>query len=96
MELTDKRSDELVKTKDDLFDQFKNLTVAESKLMLLGLTDISSQIRDYGEFLKELRRKYYDGNTSLKESDMNAVRSKLLDKRKLLFSELAKAYKKGL
>jgi hypothetical protein len=96
MGLTDKRSEELVKTKDDLFDQFKNLTVAESKLMLLGLTDISSQIRDYGEFLKELRRKYYDGNTSLKESDMDAVRSTLLDKRKSIFSELSKAYKKGL
>lgn len=96
MELTDKRYEELEKTKIDLFDQFKNLTVAESKSMLLGLTDISSQIRDYGDFLKELRRNYYDGKESLKVSDMDNVRIELLKKRKLIFIELAKSYKKGL
>lgn len=96
MELTKKRSEELDKTKSDLFDQFKNLTVAESKLMLLGLTHISTLIRDYGEFLKEFRRKYYDGKESLKESEMDEVRTALLSKRKAIFSELAKSYKKGL
>lgn len=64
--------------------------------MLLGLTNISSQVRDYGEFLKELRRKYYDGKQSLKESDMDDVREELLNKRKVIFEELAKSYKKGL
>ncbi len=96
MDLTEKRYEELERTKSELFDQFKNLTVAESKLMLLGLTNISSQVRDYGEFLKELRRKYYDGKQSLKESDMDDVREELLNKRKLIFEELAKSYKKGL
>ncbi|HHF3044336.1 hypothetical protein WMQ59_23020 [Vibrio diabolicus] len=80
MDLTEKRYEELERTKSELFDQFKNLTVAESKLMLLGLTNISSQVRDYGEFLKELRRKYYDGKQSLKESDMDDVREELLNK----------------
>ncbi|SIR08605.1 hypothetical protein SAMN05920897_1371 [Alkalispirochaeta americana] len=96
MDLTDKRSEELERTKSELFDQFKNLTVAESKLMLLGLTHISSQVRDYGEFLKELRGKYYDGNQSLNESDLDDVRQELLSKRKSIFQELAKSYKKGL
>ncbi|MBF9000559.1 hypothetical protein [Vibrio nitrifigilis] len=96
MGLTEKRSEELERTKSELFDQFKSLTVAESKLMLLGLTNISTQVRDYGEFLKDLRRKYYDGNKSLNESDMDNVRQELLQKRKTIFEALAKSYKKGL
>ena len=96
MDLTEKRKEELEKTKSELFDQFKNLTVAESKLMLLGLTHISSQIRDYGEFLKEFRRKCYDGKESLKEIDMDEARIQLLIKRKSIFNELARSYKKGL
>lgn len=64
--------------------------------MLLGLTNISSQVRYYGEFLKELRSKYYVGKSSLKESDMDNVREGLLNKRKLIFEELVKSYKKGL
>ncbi|EAA6274353.1 hypothetical protein DU195_17660 [Salmonella enterica subsp. enterica serovar Telhashomer] len=64
--LTEKRQEELNKTKSDLFDQFKNLTVAESKLLLLGLTESSLFLRDYGDYLKEMRRNYYDGKPNIK------------------------------
>jgi len=96
MELTDKRQAELDKTKIDLFDQFKSLTVAESKLLLLGLKEPSALLRDYGEFLVEMRRSYYDGNSSLTEENMNCVRNELLKKRQLLFNSLSNAYKKDL
>ena len=96
MALTEKRAEELDKTKQDLFDMFKHLTVAESQLMLLGLSSAAAQVRDYGEFLKLMRRKYYDGNSAINESDMDAVRSELLDKRKAIFDSIAGAYKSGL
>ncbi|WP_312679260.1 hypothetical protein, partial [Escherichia coli] len=44
MELTEKRSNELEKNKSDLFDQFKCLTFAESKLLLLNLEEQSKLI----------------------------------------------------
>ena len=94
--LTDKRQEELEKTKLDLFDYFKNITVAESKLMLLGLQDQATLLREYGEFLKEMRRKYYDGNSQISESDLKECRNKLLQKRESLFKSLSGKYKDGL
>ena len=94
--LTDKRIEELEKTKLDLFDYFKNLTVAESKLMLLGLNDQATLIREYGEYLKDMRRKYYDGNKQISETDLDECRKILLQKREMLFKSLAGKYKDGL
>ena len=96
MGLTEKRQHQLEETKTDLFDQFKNLTVAESKLLLLGLTEESKLLREYGDILKELRRKYYDGNKSLSEEEMERVREQMLSKRESLFKSLSGAYAKGL
>jgi hypothetical protein len=96
MELTEKRKKELEKTKLDLFDQFKNLTVAESKLLLLDLQKPSKLIREYGEFLKEMRRHYYDGKESLTEDKMDSVREELLYKRQALFKSLSDSYNAGI
>ena len=96
LELTEERQEELKKTKLDLFDNFKNLTVAESKLLLLGLTDTSVALRDYGDYLKLMRRNYYDGKTDINESDLENVRTTLLYKREVLFDFLSRDYKKGM
>ncbi|EKF5524484.1 hypothetical protein OZQ58_004136, partial [Escherichia coli] len=91
MELTEKRSNELEKNKSDLFDQFKCLTFAESKLLLLNLEEQSKLIREYGEFLTMFRRKFYDGNRELTEEMMQSARLELLKKREILIKSLAKA-----
>lgn len=96
MGLSDRRQEELDKTKLDLFDRFKSLTVAESKLLLLGLDKPSALLREYGDFLKEMRRKYYDGKSSLTEEQMESARQELLAKRQALFSALSENYKNGL
>lgn len=95
LDLTQERQEELKKTKLDLFDHFKNLTVAESKLLLLGLTETSLALRDYGEYLKGMRRNYYDGKAGINESEMEKVRTTLLYKREILFNALSRDYKKG-
>lgn len=96
MGLTEKRKEELEKTKLDLFDQFKNLTIAESKLLLLGLQEPSTLIREYGEFLTEMRRQYYDGKKSITEDDMISIRKELLSKRQTLFNSLSSSYNGNL
>lgn len=94
LDLTRERQEELNKTKLDLFDNFKSLTVAESKLLLLGLTDTSVALRDYGDYLKAMRRNYYDGKPDIKESDLENVRVTLLYKRKVLFDFCLEIIKK--
>lgn len=96
MELAPHRKEELEKTKIDLFNEFKSLTVAESKLMLLGLTKSATMVREYGDLLKEMRRKCYDGNKSLSEAAMSDFRERILSKRQELFTELSNVFKKGL
>jgi len=94
--LSEQRQQELEKTKLDLFDCFKNLTIAESKLLLLGLNDSAVLLREYGEFLKDMRRQYYDGNHQLTEEKMDEVRRNLLNKREVLFRALAGNYNDDL
>ena len=96
MELAPHRKEELEKIKSDLFNEFKSLTVAESKLLLLGLTVPAAMLREYGDVLKEMRRKCYDGKKSLTEKEMDEVRETILSKRQALFVELSNAYKNGL
>ncbi|TLU61222.1 hypothetical protein FE810_15485 [Thalassotalea litorea] len=72
------------------------MTVAESKIMLLGLPEIATQLKEYGEFLAEFRRRFYDGKSSLTERDMDNVRIELLNKRKAIFDDLAQSYRKGV
>jgi nitrogenase molybdenum-iron protein alpha/beta subunit len=90
--LTDRRQKELYNTKAELFDQFKNLTVAESKLMLLGLSAQSALLRQYGEFLKRMRCQYFEGKEGLSVESMDSAREELLGKRAALFLSLSEAY----
>lgn len=95
-ELTDYRKEELEKSKKDLFSAFKGLTIAESRLMLIGLKEQSGQVRSYGEYLKEFRRKHYDGRSNLKESEMENARIEILSHREKVYEALATAYKSGI
>jgi len=95
LDLLESRRGELEKTKRDLFDSFRQMTASEAKLMLFGCTPAATLARGYGEFLKNMRRQYFDGQNGLTEEQMNEVRQQLLAKRESLFDELAKAYKRG-
>ncbi|MFT4776030.1 MAG: hypothetical protein ACI9B7_000400 [Oleispira sp.] len=90
------RSDQLDIVKAEYFSEAKNVTVAESKLLLLGLNKASEKLGAYTEFLKVLRRKYYVGKSGLTEKEMDEVREELLRLRQEFFSELSISYKNGL
>ncbi|WP_347333028.1 hypothetical protein [Marinimicrobium locisalis] len=90
------RAEQLNIVKAEYFSEAKNVTVAESKLLLLGLNAASEKLGNYTEFLKVLRRKYYVGKHGLTEEVMDNVREELLSLRQEFFNELSKAYKNGL
>jgi predicted choloylglycine hydrolase len=90
------RSEQLALVKAEYFSEAKNITVAESKLLLLGLESASLKLRKYTDFLKILRRQYYTGKAGLTEKEMEGARQELLRLRQEFFAELSSAYKDGL
>ncbi|EJA7342773.1 TPA: hypothetical protein JG809_004845 [Vibrio parahaemolyticus] len=78
----------------DLFEKFSHLSSAEGKLILLGANKAQELVRDYGEYVKEFRRKAWQGNQALTEQNLDDYRSEILAKRKALYHELRSAYAK--
>lgn len=95
-ELAPQREEELENTKVNLFNEFKSLTVAESKLLLLGLEKQATLLREYGTHLGKMRSNYFVGKKGLTNNDMAEIRTIMLTKREELFKELSNAYKNGL
>ncbi|UAA39131.1 hypothetical protein KIH87_01825 [Paraneptunicella aestuarii] len=78
----------------ELFDTFTHLASAEGKLILIGAERAQELIRDYGEYVKEFRRKTWQGNLSLFEAELEDYRSEILLKSKALYEELRFWYSK--
>lgn len=93
LELAPHRAEELKKVKAELFDAFKDLTSAESKLLLLGHSEAQRLLRNYGDAVGHIRRNAYDGNKALTEAEMDGYRAQLLDTREKLFNELSRIYR---
>jgi len=90
------RREQLDIVKNEIFSEAKNVTIAESKLLLFGLEEASEKLREYIDYLKVFRRKYYIGKSNLTEEDMDSARDQLLTLRRNLFNELSRAYKTSL
>jgi len=82
------------KSAKDLFDKFTHLSSAEGKLILIGATEAQEKIRDFGEYVKDFRRKAWQGNKALTESDLDNYRENILNKRKSLYEEIRRVYTK--
>lgn len=76
----------------ELFDKYTDLASAEGKLILIGATNAQELIRDYGDYVKEFRRKAWQGNSSLTEADLEGYRTIILSKRKAVYDELRAVY----
>lgn len=87
------RQQDLEKTKSDLFNAFSGLTSAESKLLLLGHGRAQQLLREYGESVRDFRRRAFDGNQALTERELDDDRAKLLRIREALFNELSSVYR---
>ena len=78
----------------ELFEKFSKLSSAEGKLILLGATKAQELVREYGEYVKDFRRKAWQGNSRLTELELESYRTEILSKRKVLYQELRSAYEK--
>lgn len=78
----------------ELFEKFSKLSSAEGKLILLGANKAQELIREYGDYVKEFRRKVWQGNFNLTETELESYRSEILSKRKALYQELRSSYEK--
>ncbi len=76
-------------SKAELFEVFKELTVAESKLALFGYQQTAELVRTYGESLKEFRRGYYQDKEGMTEKDLIDKRKELLALRDSVMKALA-------
>ena len=77
---------------NDFYHMFKNITVAESRLMLNRLNEEASLLREYGLSIGNLRAIRY--SDSLNKTSINNSKQELEEKRKKLFEKLAEAYNK--
>lgn len=93
--LEPQREEELKNTKIKLFNEFKSLTIAESKLLLLGLKEEASLLRDYGMHLGKMRSNYFIGKKDLTTIEMTNIRQTMLSKREELLKKLSYAYQNG-
>lgn len=76
----------------ELFTKFSQLSSAEGKLILIGAIKAQELIREFGEFIKEFKRYAWQGNKSLTETELNKYREIILEKRKILYTEIRAAY----
>lgn len=77
----------------ELLGSFKELTSAESKLLLLGEQNCQKLLREYGEYVKKFREDFYSKGEKVTEEQQKEIRKNILDKREALFNCLSAIYK---
>lgn len=92
----DSRREELDKTKKELFHEFKEITTAESKLLLLSETQSAALLRTYAESVVEFRRAFYVDSMSMTEELMEEKKSEIRIHRESLFKLISEKYKHGV
>ncbi len=77
----------------DLLESFRELTSAESKLLLLGEQNCQKLLREYGEYVKTFREEFISEGKKISEEQQREIRLNILDKRAALFNSLSAVYK---
>lgn len=75
-----------------LFKDYAHLTSAESKLLLLGYESCELAVKEFGEYVKEMRRTAWKEDSSLTSEKAESFRTEIREKRKKIYSELQRAY----
>jgi hypothetical protein len=83
---------ELKRVRSELFSTYKLLAIAESKLLLLGEKHAQLLLRQYGEELTKFYGTVFIGEHGVSIEDIEMWRKIILEKRELVFNELAKLY----
>lgn len=86
------RKEELDSVSQILADEFKRLSDAESKLLMLGEKALEKNLRLYGSKIAHFRRQVYVGRTDIKEDDILAMKREINLLREQFYDFLSKKY----
>lgn len=90
------RRDELDKTREELAIAFRDLSMAESKLLLLGETNLQKILKIYVAKIAHFRKTYYLNKQGVTEEELNEVKKDVSTVKDKLFELLSKKYSKKL
>jgi len=88
----DSRKQELDNISQALVDEFKKLSDAESKLLMLGEKLLEKNLRLYGSKVANFRRQVYVGRTDISEDDILALKRDINLLREQFYDFLSKKY----
>jgi hypothetical protein len=88
----DNRKQELDSVSQKLVDEFKKLSEAESKLLMLGEKTLEKNLRLYGSKVAHFRRQVYVGRTDIDEADILAMKRDINNLREQFYDFLSKKY----
>ncbi len=86
------RKQELDYISQTLADEFKKLSDAESKLLMLGEKTLSKNLRLYGSKVAHFRRQVYVGRTDISEEDILGMKRDINLLREQFYDFLSKKY----
>ncbi|ATI48417.1 TPA: hypothetical protein I7203_21585 [Vibrio vulnificus] len=86
---------ELNEARTNLYRSYKNLNSAESKLLLLGLSDSQQSLRAFGEAVSSFYAEVYVGEHGKPLEEVKLWREDILDNRRIFFEDLSSAYEKS-
>ncbi|HGS4484551.1 TPA: hypothetical protein ACMDNS_003618 [Vibrio cholerae] len=86
---------ELNEARTNLYRSYKNLNVAESKLLLLGLNESQKSLRNFGEAVSSFYAEVYIGDHGKHLDEVKLWREDILENRRVFFEDLSLAYEKS-
>ncbi|MBE4594322.1 hypothetical protein BOO24_18455 [Vibrio navarrensis] len=86
---------ELNEARTNLYRSYKNLNIAESKLLLLGLTESQKSLRNFGEAVSSFYAEVYIGDHGKHFDEVKLWREDILENRRVFFEDLSLAYEKS-
>ncbi|HGS4606460.1 TPA: hypothetical protein ACMDPE_003511 [Vibrio cholerae] len=86
---------ELSEARANLYRSYKNLNSAESKLLLLGLSESQRSLRAFGEAVSSFYAEVYIGDHGKPLEEVKLWREDILENRRIFFEDLNLAYEKS-
>ncbi|WP_217557865.1 hypothetical protein [Vibrio metschnikovii] len=91
-QLSDDFLKELNEARTNLYHSYKNLNSAESKLLLLGLSESQQSLRVFGEAVSRFYAEVYIGEHGKPLEEVKVWRDDILENRRIFFEDLNLAY----
>ena len=79
--------------KKEHFDTFQEMTSAEAKLLLLGYKSAAEKLRNYGDVVVSMRKRFSSSPRDVTEDEIYEWRAKMMSSRAIFFDELSSIYK---